>query len=227
MNVNKGVEPGKYFWQSTLRSGNVIPMPDLRSKTPERSFLPHSISSGLPFSTSKIAELKQIFHARDDSTMEKIMVCTLGLCEKAPTQGETKRCVSSVEDMIDFATLIFGHNIKLHATKSDEGSKRDILIGRVKRIGGSKLSAPVACHDSLFPCLVYNCHAVPTPHVHEVGILDPVCKSKINNGIAVCHMDTSAGNPNHEAFLALGSGPGRIEACHWIYGDYAVWTRAN
>ncbi|KAK3443141.1 hypothetical protein EUGRSUZ_B03337 [Eucalyptus grandis] len=211
MNVNKGVEPGKYFRHSTLRSGNVIRMPDLRSKTPERSFLPRSISSGLPFSTSKIAELKQIFHAMDDSTMEEIMVRTLGLCEKAPTQGETKR-------------FILGHNIKLHATKSDEGSKRDILIGRVKRIGGSKSSAPVADHDSLFPCMVYNCHAVPKPHVHEVGILDPVCKSKINNGVAVCHMDTSAGNPNHEAFLALGSGPGRIEACHWIYGDYAVWA---
>ncbi|KAL3751737.1 hypothetical protein ACJRO7_012554 [Eucalyptus globulus] len=227
MNVNKGVEPGKYFQESTLRSGNVIRMPDLRSKTPERSFLPRSISSGLPFSTSKLAELKQIFHAGDDSTMEKIMVRTLSLCEKAPIRGETKRCVSSVEDMIDFATSILGHDIKLHSTKSDEGSKHDILIGRVKRIGGSKLSVPVACHDSLFPYMVYNCHAVPTLHVYEVDILDPVSKAKINNGVAVCHMDTSAWNPNHEAFIALGSGPGRIEACHWIYGEYAVWTRAN
>ncbi|XP_030511650.1 polygalacturonase-1 non-catalytic subunit beta-like isoform X2 [Rhodamnia argentea] len=227
MNVNESVEPGKFFRELILRSGNVIRMPDLQLKTPKRSFLPRSISSGLPFSTSKLAELKQIFHAGDDSTLEKIMVRTLSLCEKAPIQGETKRCVSSVEDMIDFATSILGHDIKLHSTESAGGSKRDILIGRVKRIDGSRSGAPVACHDSLFPYMVYNCHAVPTLHVYEADILDPVSKATINHGVAVCHMDTSAWSPNHEAFRALGSGPGRIEACHWIYGDYAVWTGAN
>ncbi|KAI3433114.1 BURP domain-containing protein, partial [Psidium guajava] len=227
MNVNKGVEPGKFFRESTLRSGNVIRMPDLRFKTPKRSFLPRIISSGLPFSTSKLAELKQIFHAGDDSTLEKIMVRTLGLCEKAPIQGETKRCVSSAEDMIDFATSILGHDIKLHSTESAGGSEREILIGGVKRIEGSRSGAPVACHDSLFPYMVYNCHAVPTLHAYEVDILDTVSKAKINHGVAVCHMDTSAWSPNHEAFRALGSGPGGIEACHWIYGDYAVWTGAN
>ncbi|KAI6686549.1 hypothetical protein NL676_032462 [Syzygium grande] len=91
MNVNKGVEPGKHFRESMLRSGKVIRMPDLRVITPKRSFLPRGISSGLPFSTSKFAKLKQIFHAGDDSNMEKIMVRTLSLCEKAPIQGETKR----------------------------------------------------------------------------------------------------------------------------------------
>ncbi|XP_030449420.1 polygalacturonase 1 beta-like protein 1 [Syzygium oleosum] len=227
MNVNKGVEPGKHFRESMLRSGKVIRMPDLRVITPKRSFLPRSISSGLPFSTSKLAKLKQIFHAGDDSNMEKIMVRTLSLCEKAPIQGETKRCVSSVEGMIDFATSILGHDIKFQSTESVGGSKREILIGRVKRIGGSESGAPVACHESVFPYMVYYCHAFPTLRIYEADILDPVSKAKINHGIALCHMDTSAWSPNHEAFLALGSGPGQIEACHWVYGDYVVWTGAN
>ncbi|KAF8017820.1 hypothetical protein BT93_H2887 [Corymbia citriodora subsp. variegata] len=227
MNVNRGVEPGKYFRESMLRSGNGIRMPDLRVKTPKRSFLPRSISSGLPFSTSKLAKLKQIFHAGADSNMEKIMIRTLSQCEKAPTQGETKRCVSSFEGMIDFATSILGHDIKLHSMESVGGSKREVLIGRVKRIDGSKSSAPVACHETLFPYMVYYCHTFPTLRVYEADILDPVSKAKINHGVALCHMDTSIWNPNHEAFLQLGSGPGRIEACHWVYGDYGVWTGAN
>ncbi|XP_039163128.1 polygalacturonase 1 beta-like protein 1 [Eucalyptus grandis] len=227
MNVNRGVEPGKYFRESMLRSGNMIRMPDLRVKAPKRSFLPRSISSGLPFSTSKLAELKQIFHAGDDSNMEKIMMRTLSQCEQAPIQGETKRCVSSVEGMIDFATSILGHDIQLHSTESVEGSKHEILIGRVKRLDGSKSSAPVACHETIFPYMVYYCHTFPTLRIYEADILDPVSKAKINHGIALCHMDTSIWSPNHEAFLALGSSPGRIEACHWVFGDYGVWTGAN
>ncbi|KAK3443144.1 hypothetical protein EUGRSUZ_B03335 [Eucalyptus grandis] len=207
MNVNRGLEPGKYFRESMLRSGNMIRMPDLRVKAPQRSFLPRSISSGLPFSTSKLAELNQ--------------------CEQAPIQGETKRCVSSVEGMIDFATSILGHDIQLHSTESVEGSKREILIGRVKRLEGSKSSAPVACHETIFPYMVYYCHTFPTLRIYEADILDPMSKAKINHGIALCHMDTSIWSPNHVAFLALGSSPGQIEACHCVFGDYGVWTRTN
>ncbi|KAF8040815.1 hypothetical protein BT93_B2900 [Corymbia citriodora subsp. variegata] len=197
MNVNRGVEPGKYFRESMLRSGNVIRMPDLRIKTPKRSFLPRSISSGLPFSTSNLAKLKQIFHARDDSTMEKIMVRTLSQCEKAPIQGETKRCVSPFEGMIDFATSILGHDIKLHSMESVGGSKREVFIGRVKRMDGSKSSAPVTCHETLFSYMVYYCHTFPTLWIYEANIMDPMSKAKINHGIALCHMDTSIWSPNH------------------------------
>ena len=54
-----------------------MPMPDIKDKLPERSFLPRSISSKLPFSTSKISELKRVFHAGDNSTMETMIVETL------------------------------------------------------------------------------------------------------------------------------------------------------
>ena len=44
-----------------LKKGKVMPMPDIKDKIPERSFLPRSISSKLPFSTPKISELKKFF----------------------------------------------------------------------------------------------------------------------------------------------------------------------
>ena len=65
-----------------LKKGTVMPMPDIKDKFPERSFLPRSISSKLPFSTSKISELKRVFHAGDNSTMETMIVETLSDCEK-------------------------------------------------------------------------------------------------------------------------------------------------
>ena len=68
---------GIFFRESMLKKGTVMPMPDIKDKLPERSFLPRSISSKLPFSMSKISELKRVFHAGDNSTMETMIVETL------------------------------------------------------------------------------------------------------------------------------------------------------
>ena len=38
-------------------------------------------------------------------------------CERAPSLGEAKRCVGSVEDMIDFDVLVLGHNVVVRSTK--------------------------------------------------------------------------------------------------------------
>ncbi|KAL3751730.1 hypothetical protein ACJRO7_012547 [Eucalyptus globulus] len=227
MKVNGGVEQGEFFRESMLKSGNVIPMPDIRDNLPKRSFLPRCISSELPFSTSKLAELKQIFHAIENSAMGKIMAQTLGECEGAGVQDETKRCVASIEDMIDFATSVLGHDVMVRSTESARGSKQEVLIGLVKRIEGSEVSKPVACHQSLFPYIVYYCHAFPNVRVYEADILDPKSKAKINHGVAICHMNTSTWSPTHESFLLLGSGPGQIEVCHWMYENSLIWTIAK
>ncbi|KAL3751728.1 hypothetical protein ACJRO7_012545 [Eucalyptus globulus] len=227
MKVNGGVEQGEFFRESMLKSGNVLPMPDIRDNLAKMSFLPRCISSELPFSTSKLTEQKQIFHAIENSAMGKILAQTLGECEGAALQEETKRCVASIEDMIDFATLVLGHDVMVRSTESARGSKQEVLIGVVKRIEGSEGSKPVACHQSLFPYIVYYCHAFPNVRVYEADILDPKSKAKINHGVAICHMDTSTWSPTHESFLLLGSGPGQIEVCHWIYENSLIWTIAK
>ncbi|KAB1200767.1 hypothetical protein CJ030_MR0G006353 [Morella rubra] len=225
--VKRWVEPGKFFRESMLKKGKVMPMPDIRDKMPKRSFLPRSISSKLPFSTSKVSELKQIFHAADNSTMETMILDSLSQCERAPSAGETKRCVGSAEDMIDFATSVLGRNVAVRTTENVNGSKKNILIGSVKGINGGKVTQSVSCHQSLFPYLLYYCHSVPKVRVYEADILDPSSKAKINHGVAICHLDTSSWSPSHGAFLALGSGPGRIEVCHWIFENDMTWAVAD
>ncbi|KAA8529583.1 hypothetical protein F0562_034317 [Nyssa sinensis] len=225
--VNRWVEPGKFFRERMLKTGTVMPMPDIRDKMPKRSFLPRVILSKIPFSTSKLSELKQIFHASENSSMESILADALSECERAPTRDETKRCVGSVEDMIDFATSVLGRNVVIRTTESTQGSKQNVMIGRVNGINGGKVTKSVSCHQSLFPYLLYYCHSVPKVRVYEADLLDPKTKAKINHGVAICHLDTSAWSAGHGAFMALGSGPGKIEVCHWIFENDMTWTIAD
>ncbi|KAI4356686.1 hypothetical protein L6164_000690 [Bauhinia variegata] len=225
--VKRWVEPGKFFREKMLKKGTVMPMPDIKDKMLERSFLPRSIVSKLPFSSSKISELKQIFHVSDNSSMEKFMKDSLGDCERAPSKGETKRCVGSIEDMIDFATSVLGPNVAVRSTEGINGSKNNVMVGSVKGINGGKVTQSVSCHQSMFPYMLYYCHSVPKVRVYEADLLDPKTKAKINHGVAICHLDTTAWSPTHGAFMALGSGPGRIEVCHWIFENDMTWTIAD
>ncbi|KAG5079018.1 hypothetical protein JHK86_003083 [Glycine max] len=225
--VNKWVEPGKFFREKMMKEGTVMPMPDIKDKMPERSFLPRSILSKLPFSVSKIDELKQVFKASDNGSMEKMMKDSLEECERAPSSGETKRCIGSLEDMIDFATSVLGRNVAVRTTQNVNGSKKSVVVGPVRGINGGKVTQSVSCHQSLFPYLLYYCHAVPKVRVYEADLLDPKTKAKINRGVAICHLDTSDWSPTHGAFLSLGSVPGRIEVCHWIFENDMAWTIAD
>ncbi|XP_031476538.1 polygalacturonase 1 beta-like protein 3 [Nymphaea colorata] len=221
------VEPGKFFREKMMKAGTVMPMPDLRDRMPPRSFLPRSIAERLPFSSSKLGELKKVFHARENSSMERLMKNTLAECEREPSKGETKRCVTSIEDMIDFATSMLGRDVQLRSTESTMGWGKNVEIGEVKGLDGGRITRSVSCHQSMFPYLVYYCHSVPIVRVYEADILDVKSKKKINHGVAICHLDTSAWGPGNGAFVALGSKPGEIEVCHWIFENDMIWVRAG
>jgi hypothetical protein len=171
--------------------------------------------------------MKQVFKVSENSSMNKMMVDALSECERAPSMGETKRCVGSLEDMIDFATFVLGHSVTVRSTENVNGSSKNVMVGKVKGINGGKVTQSVSCHQSLFPYLLYYCHSVPKVRVYEADLLDTVSKAKINHGVAICHLDTTAWSPTHGAFVALGFGPGRIEVCHWIFENDMTWTTAD
>lgn len=224
---NSGNRSSKFFREYMLKEGKVMRMPDIRDKMPERSFLPRVISSKLPFSSSQLTELKRVFGATDNSSMERVMVNALAECERAPSPGESKRCVGSVEEMIDFVVWVLGHNVVARTTENVNGSKKKVMIGKVRGINGGKVTKSVSCHQSLYPYLLYYCHSVPKVRVYEADILEVESKGKINNGVAICHEDTSAWSPDHGAFVALGSIPGQIEVCHWIFENDMTWAIAD
>ncbi|KAF8075498.1 hypothetical protein N665_1090s0014 [Sinapis alba] len=222
--VNKWIEPGKFFRESMLKEGTFTQMPDIKDKMPKRTFLPRTIVSKLSFSSSKTDEVRRIFDAGENSSMAGIISSAISECERPASYGETKRCVGSAEDMIDFATSVLGQDVVVRTTNNVVGSKEKIMIGKVKGINGGDLTRAVSCHQSLYPYLLYYCHSVPKVRVYEADLLDPKSLKKINNGVAICHIDTSAWSESHGAFWALGSGPGRIEVCHWIFENDMTWT---
>ncbi|KAG9449996.1 hypothetical protein H6P81_009961 [Aristolochia fimbriata] len=221
------VEEGKFFRESKLKQGTVMKMPDIADKMPPRSFLPRSLAKKLPFSSTRMGELLKIFKSDENSTLASIAGKTMRECEREPSRGETKRCVASAEDMVDFAVQILGNDVTVKSTESLGGSKGTVEIGHVVGINGGKVTKSVSCHQSLFPYLVYFCHSVPAVRVYEADILDVQTKQKINHGVAICHVDTSAWGPSHGAFVALGGGPGKIEVCHWIFQNDMTWVVAD
>ncbi|KAK4257089.1 hypothetical protein QN277_006722 [Acacia crassicarpa] len=225
--VNKRVEPGKFFRESMIKDGNIMVMPDIRDKMPARSFLPEALSSKLPLSSSSLGEMKEVFHARNGSATERVILQALEECERAPSRGETKRCVGSGEAMIRFAVSVLGPKVAVRSTENVNGSSMSVMIGKVRGINGGGVTKSVSCHQSLYPYLVYYCHSVPKVRVYEADILDVDTMVRINHGVAICHLDTSAWSPTHGAFEALGSAPGKIEVCHWIFENDVTWTTAD
>ncbi|XP_038976221.1 BURP domain-containing protein 12-like [Phoenix dactylifera] len=218
------VEPGKFFRESELKKGTVMPMPDISDRMPARSFLPRSIAGRIPFSA---AEVQRVFNMPADTALGKAAADTVAECERPPSRGETKRCATSAEDVIDFAVSVLGNNVVVRSTENTHGSKGSILIGEVKGVNGGSVTKSVSCHQSLFPYLVYYCHSVPKVRVYQAEILTVKTKEKINHGVAICHVDTSDWSPAHGAFVALGPGPGKIEVCHWIFKGDMTWTVAD
>ncbi|GFQ05921.1 polygalacturonase-1 non-catalytic subunit beta [Phtheirospermum japonicum] len=228
VNNKWSVEPGKFFKEAMLKNRSTLPMPDVRDKMPQRSFLPRVIVSKLPFSSSKITEMKKIFRVSDDgSSMSKMMMDALADCERPASAGETKRCVASIEDMIDFATSVLGRNVAVRSIKNTQGYNSKVMLGNVIGINGGKVTKSVSCHQSLFPYMLYYCHSVPNVRVYEADILDPNTEKKINQGVAICHLDTTAWSPTHGAFIALGSSPGKTEVCHFIFEGDMTWAVAD
>ncbi|MED6216070.1 hypothetical protein PIB30_004099 [Stylosanthes scabra] len=139
-----------FFRESMLKEGYIMSLPNIKDNISTIVFLPRSIVSKLPFSTSG---LSGIFKATSNESIMGMMIKeSVEECMRANSAGETKRCVGSMEDMIDFATSILGRDITVRSIENVNGSEKNVMIGKVKRINGIIY---VSCHKTLIPYLLY------------------------------------------------------------------------
>ncbi|MQL92670.1 hypothetical protein Taro_025297 [Colocasia esculenta] len=219
--TSSAVEPGKFFRQANLAAGKGIPMPDIRDKMPPRSFLPRVLAEKFPFSSGRLPELVGTLGA---SELRGIMAKTIAECERPAVKDETKRCVTSLEGMAEFAVSVLGKAAAVSTTASTAGWGKTLVVGKVAPRHGGRETRSVSCHQSLFPYLVYYCHAVPRVAVYDVDLLEMEGGAVVNKGVAICHLDTSQWSSGHAAFVALGPAPGKIEVCHWIFENDLIWV---
>lgn len=232
MGMGAGVEAGKFFREKLLVQGSSLPLPNLRDYMPKRSFLPRSLADKLPrFSSQSLPEVVRMFRIPENSSMQGMMAKTLQECEGPAVKGEIKKCVTSVEGMAEFAVGILGAKVEVLTTASTAGSGERVQVGEVKGKDGGRVTRSVSCHQSMFPYLVYYCHSVPKVKVYEAVLLRNSNSNsktqKINDGVAICHLDTREWSAGHAAFVALGHKPGQIEVCHWIFENDLIWVAAS
>ncbi|KAI8552998.1 hypothetical protein RHMOL_Rhmol06G0311100 [Rhododendron molle] len=55
--------------------------------------------------------MKGIFHVGENLSMASMLTAVLSECERALSAGETKWCVGSVEDIINFVISVLGRNV--------------------------------------------------------------------------------------------------------------------
>ncbi|CAI9108394.1 OLC1v1007976C1 [Oldenlandia corymbosa var. corymbosa] len=217
---SSSLDPNFFFTiSSVLQKGKRIRLPNFKDETlPPRSFLPFHISSKI--STNSSADLQKIFPSLYSSQPTKEFIEKItSHCSSASLRGEMNKCSNSLEDMLRFSKKALGAT-KLLAltTKSVKGSGKVLEIRNIELFPAEKM---VSCHEIFFPFAAYFCHSLSSSEtrLYAVDFIDPSTKAPVNKILAVCHMDTSQMQADHEALKHLKLTPGQGEKPVTIGGN--------
>jgi hypothetical protein len=132
--------------------------------------------------------MKQWNKFYDEKTLGKMIKFTASECQIKTNKDETKICASSIEDIIDFSTFLFGPNITVTTANNGNGANENALWIVLKQ------SMEVMFPDHLtliyVPYILYSCHFVLIVRMYDVEILDRKNKTQINQTIVICHVNT-------------------------------------
>lgn len=185
------------------------------------SFLPRRESESVPFSSDKMPEILDRLNIAPGSAEAAAMESTVKECEEKPIKGEEKRCVASLEGMVDFATSKLGTRVSAVSTNAGDNKEEKYKVVKATRLGHGKEARAVVCHKQSYAYAVFYCHESETTRVYEVSLEGAAKEVK---AVAVCHTDTSEWNPKHLAFMVLKVKPGSVPICHFLPEDHVVWV---
>ncbi|KAL0925307.1 hypothetical protein M5K25_003628 [Dendrobium thyrsiflorum] len=207
-----------FFLKKSLKSGTKKTL-DLTKIISTPPFLSVERAQATPFSSSKLMEILNIFKIERDSAEAVAIQRTLAECEELPLDGERKRCVTSMEAMVEFIKAELSssdvHVVETTVTGgADQGVPRQEYVVGIKgahRVGAEALAS---CHPEPYPRAVYYCHTTSNVEVYKVHLVGA-------NGVAVeavatCHTNTSTWDPNYMGFKMLKVKPGTEPICHFL-----------
>lgn len=98
-----------------------------------------------------------------------------------------------------------------HLTKSTTLQQNYTFLEVPQEVSAPKM---VACHVMPYPYVVYYCHSQESENkVFQISLGGE--HGERVKAISVCHMDTSAWDPNHISFRLLSIKPGTFLICHF------------
>ncbi|KAK2665287.1 hypothetical protein Ddye_003861 [Dipteronia dyeriana] len=236
---NNSMDPSQkiFFTIDNLKKGKSMEI-YLSPKSPSSSksksithLLSRDVADSIPFTSSKLSSILQLFSISKDSPQAQAMDDTLKLCELEPIHGETKLCATSFESMLDFTRGILGLDTKLRVLSTsfvENPSTKPYLrnytvVEDPREILATKM---VACHSMPYPYAVFYCHSQEGENrVFEISLEGGGEGERVET-VGVCHVDTSHWDRDHVSFRVLNIEPGTIPVCHVFPPDNFVWVPA-
>lgn len=217
-----------FFLRNDLRPGKkfTLQLADNTAST-TAAFIPRSEAESIPFSAAELPSILARFSIPVGSAEAAATEETLSECEAAPVAGETKLCSTSLESMVDFATMSLGtREVVAVATEggSTAGERLAYKVGSVRKVAAAGGKGVVACHPKEYAYAVFFCHATAATEVYEVEMAAAEGGGTAVKAVAVCHTDTAGWNPKHLAFRVLKVKPGTVPVCHFLPQDHVMWA---
>ncbi|KAG2397886.1 hypothetical protein LR48_Vigan08g170800 [Vigna angularis] len=213
-----------FFALNDLYVGNVM---TLQFPIEEVShFLPRKEADSIPFSSSQLPSVLQLFSILEDSPEAVAMRGTLEQCEGEPITGETKICATSLESMLEFVSTTIGSETKHNLLTTSLPTISGVPLQKFTILDVSEdIDAPkwVACHPLTYPYAIHYCHFIATgSKVFKVSLGSENGENKVE-ALGICHLDTSDWDPNHILFRQLGIKAGQDPVCHFFPVKHLLW----
>uniref|UniRef100_A0A803LBW6 BURP domain-containing protein n=1 Tax=Chenopodium quinoa TaxID=63459 RepID=A0A803LBW6_CHEQI len=142
------------------------------------------------------------------------------LCEEPTIEGVEKKCVTSLESMVDYVISMIGTNVKALTTQVKKDSKMEYTIYGVKRLVKNDHET-VVCHKMGYPYAVFFCHRTKTIRSYMASLVGKD-GTKIE-AVVACHMESNDFLDNY-AKIVLKVVPGSTHICHFPAAeDTVIW----
>ncbi|XP_054787443.1 BURP domain-containing protein BNM2C-like isoform X2 [Prosopis cineraria] len=213
-----------FFTLDDLYAGNKMTLQFPIEEFPH--FLTRKTADSVPFSTSQLPSVLQLFSVPQDSPEAQAMGGTLEQCELQPLTAETKVCVSSLESMVDFVSSIIGSDSQLDILTTTLPATSSVPLQNLTVLEiSADIYAPkwVACHPLPYPYAVFYCHFISSgTRIFKVRLASE--NGDQMEALGICHLDTSEWSPDHILFEQLGIKPGEAPVCHFFPVKHLMWV---
>ncbi|KMT18140.1 hypothetical protein BVRB_2g031690 [Beta vulgaris subsp. vulgaris] len=210
-----------FFVEKSLNLGTKMTL-HFQKSVKKGFFLPREVSNKIPFSSKKVQETLQILSLDPKSNEAYVLSKRIELCEEPTVEGVEKKCVTSLESMVDYVISKIGTNVKALTTEVDKDhSMMEYTIKGMKNLVKNDHET-VVCHKMGYPYAVFFCHRTKTIRSYMVSLVGKD-GTKIE-AIAACHKETNEFLDNY-AKNVLKVVPGSTRICHFPAAkDTIIWV---